>query len=484
MKKIIVEVGHNTTKAAILEDGQLVEFHVEKKSEDLVGNIYIGKVANVLPGMQAAFVDIGLGKNAFLYVSDALPANNEDEQLPTPTIREVLSVGQKLVVQVLKEPFGNKGPRVTTHISLPGRYIVYMPESNYIGVSRRIVAEEERSRLKNFGEAIKERQEGLIIRTNAQEASEEQIKRDLQFLRTLWDKTIKQELQSPVPSQIYRDLELVPRLVRDILAEDVALFVINNGYEYKKIKDMVNSYAPELSERLYLHSGKEDIFSAYNVQGEIDKLTKRKVWLKSGGYLIIDKTEALTVIDVNTGKYIGHSHLEDTVLKTNIEAAGEIAKQLRLRDIGGIIVIDFIDMERTDNREKVLGILSEEMKKDRTKSNIMGITQLGLVELTRKKVRQSLDTVLLRNCPVCDGLGRVSTEEEVFNKLERELKTYQEHTTIKALTIELHPQYAASLLDQNNSVLNRLEEISSKIITIKSNEAMHIDKYKIQFLLD
>lgn len=479
MKNIIVHVGDNDYKAAIIEDERLAEYYIEKPSKELVGNIYIGKVVNVLPGMQAAFIDIGIGKNAFLYVNDAIPFY-EDVEIQ-PSIKEILKEGQKIIVQVQKEPFGNKGPRVTTHISLPGRYLVYMPNVNYVGISRRIVDEDERNRLKEFGESIKNENEGLIIRTVASEASNEQMIKDLNFLKNLWKTISEQSKQGVIPSLIYKDLDLIPRLIRDVFTEEVNQFVLDSGYEYKRVKELVQLSSPELVDRFHHYAGREHIFDVYNIQIEIDKATKRKVWLKSGGYIIIDKTEALTSIDVNTGKYIGQSTLEETVLKTNLEAAVEIARQLRLRDIGGIIIIDFIDMEKEENGKKVLDILEEEMKKDRTKSNVLGLTQLGLVEMTRKKVRQSLDSTILKPCPVCDGLGRVISEEELISKIEREIIHYREHNSVHSLTIDVHPHILTYLKANDGEKIKHLEKISDKKINIKGDETIQYNQYSVHF---
>jgi len=486
MRKIVVHVAHHESRAAIIEDERLVEFYVEKNTEDLVGNIYIGKVVNVLPGMQAAFIDIGYDKNAFLYVDDAIPPENGEDarNKPKPSIKEILHEGKQIIVQVKKEAFGSKGPRVTTHVSLPGRYLVYVPTGDYVGVSRRINDEDERNRLKTLGETLKTEEEAVIIRTVAEGISEKLIKRDLQFLRALWNRTMEQTKNAKIPALLYKDLGLVPRLVRDLLSDDVKQFAIDDAYEYRRIREIIQFSAPELVERLHLYSGKEHIFEAFHIQAEIDKATKRKVWLKSGGYIILDKTEALTSIDVNTGKFIGHSHLEDTVLKTNTEAAIEIARQLRLRDIGGIIIIDFIDMEQDKHKEKILKVLQDEMRKDRTKSNILGLTQLGLVEMTRKKVRQNLESVILRPCPMCDGVGRVISEEEMSYKIEREIMGYEDHTTIKGLTIEVNPHVASQLIGTNGDNLHRIEKQLGKKIHIKGNPTFHFHHYELQYILD
>ncbi|MFV9510886.1 Rne/Rng family ribonuclease [Tepidibacillus sp. LV47] len=485
MKKIVVHVAKNETRAALIENEKLVEFYVERSTEDqLVGNIYVGKVVNVLPGMQAAFVDIGIEKNAFLYIDDAiLPGEYEACEKEWETnIREILHEGQKILVQVKKEAFGNKGPRVTTHVSLPGRYLVYLPMANYVGISRKITSETERLRLKEIGESIREEKEGLIIRTVAEGIDTEYLKDDLKFLRTQWLKIQDKSKSVTAPSLIYQDLGLVQRLVRDFLSDEVKQFVIDDGPTFRRLKEAIQSFAPELTERLYLYTEKEYIFDAFHIQGEIEKALKRKVWLKSGGYIVIDQTEALTVIDVNTGKFTGHSHLEDTVLKTNIEAAIEIARQLRLRDIGGIIIIDFIDMKEESHREKILQVLQEETKKDKTKTNILGLTQLGLVEMTRKKIRQNLGSILLKTCPFCDGTGRVVSEEVIKEKIERELKRYKEDSAFHTFLLEAHPNVISVFVGSHQENLDRLEQELGKKITVKGNPNFHYHQYQIHFL--
>ena len=484
MRKIVVHVADMETRAAVMEDERLVEFYVEKHMDDqLAGNIYVGKVANVLPGMQAAFVDIGADKNAFLYIDDAVTPKHYEEHDKDwkPRIQELLQEGQQILVQVKKEAFGSKGPRVTTHISLPGRYLVYMPQVNYVGVSRKITTEEERMRLKEIGESIRQENEGIIIRTVAEGIKDEYLQRDLQFLRTQWKRIQDKRNRDSNSSLIYRDLSLVPRMVRDILSDEIKQFVIDDGPSYRRIKEAIQQSAPELTERLYLYTEKPHIFDSFHIQGEIEKALKRKVWLKNGGYLIIDQTEALTVIDVNTGKFIGHTHLEDTVMRTNVEAAVEIARQLRLRDIGGIIIIDFIDMKEEKHRERILQTLQNEMKKDRTKFNILGLTQLGLVEMTRKKVRQNLGSFLLRSCPTCEGTGKVVNEEETKDKIEREMKAYSDHSTFETFSIEAHPYVISHLVGTNHENLYRLERELGKKIHVKGNPSFHFHQYEMKF---
>lgn len=402
-REIVVDVRAGQTRVALLEEGVLVELYLEEGPGDrLVGNIYRGRVKNVLPGMQAAFVDIGLARNAFLHAGDLLPPGTPF----LPGISDLLKPGQEIVVQVVKEPMGTKGARVTTRITLPGRYLVLMPTVNYIGISRRIEEEEERERLRELALRCRPPGMGLIVRTAARGAAEEDLFREVEVLCALWEKICRRAEEHPVPGLIHRDLELVQRTLRDVFTGDVHRLVVNSRAAYEAIMDWLELVAPALRYRVFLREG-EDLFWFYGLEPEIRRALARRVWLACGGYLVFDQTEALTVIDVNTGKYVGGASLEETVLKTNLEAAREIARQLRLRNIGGIIIIDFIDMSREDHRRQVLKVLEEELARDRTRTQVLGITQLGLVEMTRKKTRPSLAELLLRTCPCCEGQGRV-----------------------------------------------------------------------------
>lgn len=408
MKQIIIHVEKGETHVAMLEDRKLVEFYAERQEEKhKVGNIYMGKVMNVLPGMQAAFVNIGQEKNAFLYIDDLLPAHLEKQPKIKPHITELVKVGQEIMVQVAKEPVGAKGARVTTHFSLPGRWAVYMPNADYVGVSRKIEEESERNRLKDLAESLRKNGEGLIIRTVADGAREEELIRDLMELRATWNSIGREALRAKAPSCIYRDLDLVPRVVRDMIKEDMDEIVLDAERTGEEMAAMLREVSPSAAERIKLHQSQKPIYEAYGVEEELDRSLRRKVWLESGGYINVDLTEALTVIDVNTGKYTGTEGLEETVFQTNMEAAREIARLLRLRDIGGIIIIDFIDMSKEEHRTKVLQLLSAETRKDRTKTNILGWTKLGLVEVTRKKVRETMDELLAVPCPECKGRGRL-----------------------------------------------------------------------------
>ncbi len=416
MKEIVIDVKSENTTVALLEDKELAELYVEKhNNQSIVGNIYKGKVENVLPGMQAAFVNIGIEKNVFLYVKDAIPntyfGEDEDSEYADKynnvSISDFLKVGQEITVQVVKEPISTKGARVTTHITLPGRFIVLMPTVEYTGISRRIENEEERERLKELAAQLKPENMGIIIRTAAEGCTEEELKEDIHFLSKLWENIQQQQQNGPVPRIIHKDINIVYRTVRDMFTNDIDRFVINQKDEYDKLMQVVGLLSKDLAKRVEYFDKDYEIFEFFDVKSKISKLLTRKVWLKSGGYLIIDQTEALTVVDVNTGKFVGSIDLKDTVLKTNVEAAREIAKQLRLRDIGGIIIIDFIDMHEKQHEEVVLEALKNSLKKDRTKSNVLGITHLGLVEMTRKKVRKRIDSAFLSPCPHCNGEGKI-----------------------------------------------------------------------------
>ncbi len=486
-KEIVIDVDRELIRAAVLENRELVELYVEKSyDERIVGNIYKGKVANVLPGMQAAFVDIGLGKNAFLYVGDlnleSLASEGEDviEGLKNLSIKDVLKVGQEVLVQVVKEPCGSKGARVSTNITLPGRYVVLMPTVDYVGISRRIENEEERSRLKVMAEEIRPPRIGLIVRTVAEGKQVSELRADVDYLERMWTEIIKKQNGCKAPKLIYKDMNLLARIVRDILTPEVDKVYINDEIGYQKIIELISIVSPSLKGRVNIYLGKENIFDHFNIEPEIYRALDRRVWLKSGGYIIIDHTEALTAIDVNTGKFVGSINLEDTVLKTNLEAAKEIARQLRLRDIGGIIIIDFIDMKCEEHQNMVLDLLETELKKDKTKAHILGITSLGLVEMTRKKVKQSLDEMLQKTCPYCDGKGRILSEETMAKKVERELARIFNLRKGEAILIEVDPLVAALVIGSGGSKLSQLEQQYGKYIFIKGKEGLHPEEMRIK----
>ncbi len=416
INEIIVDVNVSEIRVGILEDKELAEIHIERtNNQGLVGNIYRGKVSSVLPGMQAAFIDIGYEKNAFLYVGDAIPQKEySDDEIEVYrdyaeyNISDILKVGQEITVQVIKEPIGTKGPRVSTHITLPGRNLVLLPNADYIGISRRIESDGERQKLKRIAEKLKPENMGLIVRTVSEGKEESDFVEDVSFLTRLWAKINQAETSGPVPRCIHKDINLIYRSVRDLFTWNIDKFIINDEKEYFKVLELVEMISPVLKNRVELFQKDYEIFDYYQIETKIDRALSRKVWLKCGGYIIIDKTEALTVVDVNTGKFVGDNSLEETVLKTNIEATKEIAKQLRLRDIGGIVIIDFIDMNDGEHQQMVLDSLKQSLKSDRTKTIVLGMTALGLVEMTRKKIRQELATVMKCDCPHCEGTGKIN----------------------------------------------------------------------------
>lgn len=393
MKRMLMHASGELLQTAIMQDGRLYDYLVERsKASGLIGNIYKGRVVNVLPGMQAAFVDIGIGKNAFLYVDELLHPHLEKQPEQKPAIQELVKAGQELVVQVIKEPIGGKGARVTTHISLTGRWLVYMPIADYVGISKKIGSEQERARLRELAERLRHSEEGVIIRTAAQGESERAIEADIAEQRELWQTIEEKERQLKAPAVLHREAGLLRRVIRDNLTAEIDEIWIDDGDKHAEAASFLQEMAPALRDRLHLYkpSGGKPLFEANRVTEQLDAALERKVSLPSGGYLVWDKTEALTVIDVNTGKYTGTSDLEETVFCTNMEAADEIARLLRVRDAGGIIIIDFIDMELESNRDRVLQRLTEGVRRDRTKCTVIGWTRLGLVELTRKKARESV----------------------------------------------------------------------------------------------
>ncbi len=427
IKDILIETNSGQTRLALLEDGELSEYYVERKGQEkLAGNIYLGRVENILPGMQAAFVNIGLDKNAFLHAGDILADGDDREALQkslgNQSIKKMLKSGQEIMVQVIKEPGGTKGPRISSHVTLPGRMTVLLPTVEYIGISRRIEEESERSRLREMAESLRPKGMGLIIRTAANGASAEDLRQDIEYLIRLWDSIRLRAAHSTSPALIHQDESLVYRSVRDMLTTEVRAIYVDSEEQYLRALNTAEMLSPELRERVTFYREKESLFDRYRIDSLFAKATARRVWLKSGGYLIIDHTEALTVIDVNTGKFVGSKSLSDTILKINCEAAEEIVRQLRVRDVGGIVIIDFIDMDREEDQQQLLSLMRQLLKKDRTKTNLVGLTGLGLVEMTRKKVHQPIHTLLNRQCPHCQGSGMIASDETVARAVLHELK--------------------------------------------------------------
>lgn len=480
-KKILVNCDNRATRVALLENGKLVELYIERPLQQrVVGNLYKGTVANVLPGMQSAFIDIGLEKNAFLYVDDVFTEfNDENPPPPRGAIEKLLKVGEEIMVQVIKEPFGSKGARVTGQISLPGRYLVLVPWADYVGVSRRIESQVERERLRREADKLRPENLGLIVRTVAEGVDFTTLEQDLQFLVNLWRRIMQRYQQKTAPAVIYQDLALTCRIARDHFVEDFSSFLVDNKHEYEKVREIIEYISPHLKSKVKLYRDPVPIFDHFDVEKEVERALQGQVWLKSGGYLVFDETEALTVVDVNTGRYIGRRNLAETILKTNLEAAEEIARQIRLRDIGGIIIIDFIDMTLEEHRQKVLDKLNESVKQDRTKTYVLGLTSLGLVEMTRKKVRQDLAAVLQQPCPYCNGTGRVLTPVVAGTRIERELKNNLKSERCQAILMEAHPEVAAIIIGAGGGNLKKLEEESGKHIFVCGDADMHMEKYRV-----
>ncbi|MFX3634900.1 MAG: Rne/Rng family ribonuclease [Candidatus Pristimantibacillus sp.] len=406
---MLMHVHGEMLQTAIMKDGRLIDFFMERsENTGLVGNVYKGRVINVLPGMQAAFVDIGLSKNAFLYIDDLLPPHLDKQPETKPVINELVHPGQELIVQVMKEPLGGKGARVTTHYTLPGRWLVFMPEAGYVGVSKKMSSEGERSRLKLIGERLRQGEEGLIIRTAAGGEAEQSLDADVTQMRQLWAIIMQRAALAHAPQELHREAGLMRRVVRDTLASDIDEVWIDDASRFSEAAALLKEMTPLLGNRLHLYDKQEtlSLFDSFDVTNQANTALQPRIRLESGGSLVWDETEALTVIDVNTGKFTGDIDLEDTVFKTNMEAAEEIARLLKIRDVGGIIIIDFIDMENETNREQVMARLTEAARIDRTKCSILGWTRLGLMELTRKKARENAVQQLAERCDTCRGSGK------------------------------------------------------------------------------
>lgn len=470
-KTIIVNIVPEETRMALLEDGQMAEIAIERtESGHIVGNIYKGRIQNVLPGMQAVFVDIGRDRNAFLHVGDLSGGHARNE--------EPISIGREIIVQVAKDAIGTKGPRLTTQLTLPGRYVVLMPTVDFLGVSRRIPEEEERKRLKEVAETVRPAGMGMIVRTAAEGRSEEDLRRDTAYLENLWNALAARAKRAQAPTLLYRDVDLVIRIVRDYFSADVEKIVFDSREALSRVKDLLSFVSPELISRLELYEGQEDMFAHFGVEAELDQLGQRQIELACGGDIVIDRTEALTVVDVNTGKFVGQTRLTDTAFQTNLEAAAEIARQIRLRDIGGIIIIDFIDMDQEEQRKSVLAALSEHLRKDRTRTHVVGITGLGLVEMTRKKARKDLDSALSMECPCCEGRGVINSPETVAIAIRRQLRQLCRTQQLQGrVLIQLHPRVAEVF--KRPGEVERLAKDLARSVTIEAVPTMHDEAYCI-----
>jgi ribonuclease G len=510
---IVINSTARENRLALLENDTIVELHIERAGDrTVVGNIYQGKVVRVLPGMQAAFVDIGLDRTAFLYVSDVhldfydisemmqdrdsdgerfgdkiesqenrVPSSPfSTRSTPTARIQDLLKEGQQVLVQVAKEPIGTKGARITSHITLPGRYLVFMPTINHIGVSRRIEDEEERKRLKTLVEDLRPQDKGFIVRTVSDGATENELLEDMKFLTRLWDEIMCKSDKAGAPYMIHKDLSLSERVIRDIYTPEIDKIVVDSAEEHQKINKFVDHFLPDASPVIELYQGKEPIFDHYGIEMSIAEALGRRVWLKSGGYIVIDQMEALTAIDVNTGSFVGKRNLEDTILKTNLESVRELVYQMRLRNIGGLIIIDFIDMERTDDQEKVFTSLKDALRKDKAKSNILKISELGLVEMTHKRTHESLLRALTETCPYCDGRGVIKNSATICSEIYRAIRRDSILLNKNTVMLEVHPDIADILLVEERQRVEEIELQFTLKFIIEANVHYHREQFDIR----
>ncbi|HPU85673.1 MAG TPA: Rne/Rng family ribonuclease [Candidatus Latescibacteria bacterium] len=502
--EIIVNSATQETRIAILEDGRLVEILVERPdTQRLVGNIYKGIVTSILPGMQAAFVDIGMEKSAFLHARDVggsperlddeedEDAEDDDEEAPrsgretkkyTP-IQELLTKGQEVIVQITKEPIGTKGPRVTTDVSLPGRFSVLMPYSNHVGVSRKILGWSEKRRLKALAARLRPENCGIIVRTVAEGQGEDDLTRDINDLKRTWERVHRRAKRMKAPALIHSELGMTTSLMRDLLSEDVERVVVDSKSVYNDIIKYLKGTAPQLRDRVLLYDQKEPVFDAYGIEQEIANATNRRVPLRKGGFLVIDHTEAMVTIDVNTGRYVGRNNQEQTIVNINLEAGQEIARQLRLRDIGGIIAIDFIDMAIEANRKKVWEEFNKALRHDRSRINVAErLSEFGVLEMTRQRVRPSLLYTFSEPCPLCKGSGRVQSPDTTVTKLERWLKRLRAAGGEKKLVLEVHPTVGSYLRENDQRILKALRRTTGAQIILEDNPSLEIDAYRFSSL--
>ena len=515
-KQLIVNATKHETRVALLEDGTIAELFIEREDDsDIVGNVYKGRVQRVLPGMQAAFVNIGLSQAAFIYVDDLIfddhqeyeklfiendeitqsaeigTAEIEKDSEASPNssgrrhhhdchIEDVLTEGQEIMVQVSKAPIGTKGARVTCHVSLPGRFLVLMPSSDHIGISRRVEDETERNRLKELLLHLREKNTGYIARTAAEGIQSEKFAQEMNFLRNLWENIRIKHKKSPVPSMLHQELSVSLRAVRDLLIHEAEKLVIDSRAGYEAVLSFLDSFfSPALRDSVELYDGQEPIFDAYNLEGDISRALRKKVWLKSGGYIVIEHTEALVAIDINTGRYVGKHNLEETIFKTNLEAVKEIAYQIRLRDIGGIIIIDFIDMAKKSNQGKVFSALKDALKKDRSKTHVLPMSDMGLIQMTRKRIKKSLTRMLCEPCFYCDGEGYLISRQSLCHNIYREVLREAGDMVGHKLTVRVNPEIAELLHSEENHIVVSLEQITGKQITIYPNAEFHMEEFDI-----
>ncbi|MFA6141796.1 MAG: Rne/Rng family ribonuclease [Candidatus Omnitrophota bacterium] len=498
-REIFINVTQHEKRVAVLENKRLEEFYIERPDSvrSFVGNIYKGRVDSVLPGMGAAFVNMGLEKNGFLYVTDVVAGASdydklfeesaaEEEAAPSekhkafPPINELLKKGDEVLVQVVKEPIGTKGPRLTTHISIPGRFLVLMPFDNHIGLSKRIESREERDRIRKIIEELRLPKEiGFIVRTAAIGATLKDFQRESRYLLNLWQHIKGRARRVKPPYLVHQEYDIILRVARDMFTNDVARLDVDSRNEFRRISHFLRILAPHLRARLKLHNDRISLFEKYGIETQIEKIYNRIVQLKSGGYLIFDQTESLVAIDVNSGKFVGKRNLEDTVYKTNIEAAEEVPRQLKLRDLGGIIIIDFIDMEYAEHRRGVFKTLERNLEDDKAKTKILNISSIGLVEMTRQRVRSSIESKSYQKCPYCDGRGIVKAIQTISIELIRKLERLLQDTKSREVFVSLHPDVACYILSPERNMVRPLEKRFRKAIRVIEDPNLHIEDIKI-----
>jgi ribonuclease G len=483
--EILVNAGAHEARAAVVENGVLQEVFLERASRrGLISNIYKGRVSRVLPGMQAAFIDIGLERTAFLHASDIFDvrhANTGIEPPHTENIRLLVAEGNEILVQVVKDPLGTKGARLTTYITLPSRFLVYMPKGSGVGVSARIENEAERERLRAGVQASVEQKDqgGFIVRTAAEDSPAEALRADMLYLRKLWEFVSQKGLRTQPGNLVHADLPLHLRVLRDLMRPDVDKVLIDQQIAHREMLEFATSFMPDALPRIELYGETRPLFELHHVEEEIQKALDRKVPLKSGGHLMIDQTEAMTTIDVNTGAFVGHRNLEETIFRTNLEAAVTIARQLRLRNLGGIIIIDFIDMEESEHRKQVIQALEKALDEDHVKTNISSVSPLGLVEMTRKRTRESLEHLLCHSCPTCEGRGFVKTAETVCYEVFREIVRQARQFECQQLMVLAHQDVIERLLDEESAALGELEIALGKPIRLQTEALYSVEQYDV-----
>ncbi len=503
---LIINATPFEVRIALVEYGNLVEFYLERPTEkSLVGNVYRGRVRRVLPGMQAAFVDIGLDRTGFLYIDDIyidaekfedrlqVLENSDDENaccgngisdsmgraIPGVNIEELLSEGQNILVQICKEPIGTKGARLTNHITLPSRNLVFMTKTDHVGVSKKIEGEDVRQQLRDEIEILRPAGMGFIVRTVGEGASSEELEADMEYLLYLWSEVEGRSAKAPIPSLVYEDLDITLRTVRDMFTPEVDRLVVDDKKTYKRVLAFVDNFAPHLKDKVHFCEEENSVFDVYGIQMDVNRVLDKKIWLRCGGYIIIEITEALTVIDVNTGRYVGKDDLEETIFKTNMEAVKEIAYQLRLRNIGGIIIMDFIDMENEAHREEVFRALVEACKKDKSKINILKVSEFGLVQMTRKRNREDLYQTICEPCFYCHGEGVLKSNRTICHEIFRKVLRSGPKMPGKTVSLKVNPQVASLMLKDESKTIDELEQDISKRLVIMPSKDMHVEKYEI-----